>query len=102
MTMAPDGSALFLDGRVMNTGQRPVTGVECIVSFRDTNGNIIDSSRRPLEGIDRGGVDAVPDEFVKHPIKPNDMRFFRLAVKEIPADWNRNVPEVQVQNVTAQ
>jgi hypothetical protein len=58
---------------------------------------------RSLVGIGHGGTDSVDNEFARNPIKPNEMRFFRvaLAVEEIPPTWNQEVPDLTIVEVKA-
>src|SRR5438067_8946054 len=51
MTPAPVGSAMYLEGTLMNNGATEVNGVQVQVSFRDANGKIIGAETRPVEVI---------------------------------------------------
>jgi hypothetical protein len=55
----------------------------------------------PLVGVSHEGTDLVHDEFARNPIKPNEMRFFRVAVEEIPPTWNHEVHNLTIVEVTA-
>jgi hypothetical protein len=95
------GEALFLDGLVTNTGKAKIKAVTAQVDFHDPQGNVIASLEKPLVGISKGGTDVVQNEFAGNPIKPNEMRFFRVEVKDVPPAWNHEVPELKIVAVTA-
>jgi hypothetical protein len=100
------GDALYLDGLVTNDGKAKITKVTAEVDFRDAQGKVIASLEEPLAGISKGGTDVVPSEFAGNPIKPGEMRFFRVEVKQapptqIPPTWNHEVPELKITTVTA-
>jgi hypothetical protein len=48
-----------------------------------------------------GGTDLVRNEFSRNPIQPNEMRFFRVAVEQVPPTWNHEVPELKIVEVKA-
>ena len=99
---APAGEALYLDGLVTNVGDSRVTGATAEVGFRDAHGNLIASVRKPLAGMSHGGTDLIRNEFARNPIKPYEMRFFRIAVEEVPPSWNHEVPELKIVAIKAQ
>jgi len=43
-----------------------------------------------------GGTDLIRDEFARNPISPNEVRFFRVAVEQVPANWNHEVPALKI------
>ena len=90
ISRAPDGRAVYLDGLVTNAGNGRVSEASANVGFHNAQGKLIASVPKPLVGIEHGGTDLVENEFARNPIKPNEMRFFRvaLAVEEIPPTWN--------------
>ena len=101
MSKAIAGGTLYLDGVVTNTGQDSITGATFEVNFHDAQGKVVASVQKPIAGIGHGGTELVPDEFARNPIRPNEMRFFRVAVVQAPSGWNYQVPDMQVVNVTA-
>jgi hypothetical protein len=57
--------------------------------------------RKPLAGMSKGGVGAVGNEFSRNPIGPQEVRFFRIAVENVPAAWNHEVPDLKILEVKA-
>src|SRR5581483_2144250 len=99
MTPATVGSAMYLEGTLLNNGNTDVNGVQVQVSFRDANGNIVGTQTRPIEVIE-GGSDVAGENPVKAPIKPNERRNFRVGLDNIPAGWNKQMPELKIDMVT--
>jgi hypothetical protein len=97
----PDGTALYLDGLVTNTGSGKVNSATADVGFHDAHGSLVANVQRPLVGMSHDGTELVHDEFRRNPIKPNEMRFFRVAVEEIPPTWNHELPDLTIVEVTA-
>jgi hypothetical protein len=99
----PDGRAVYLDGLVTNAGNGRVSQASANVGFHNAQGKLIASVEKPLVGIEHGGTDLIDKEFARNPIKPNEMRFFRvaLAVEEIPPTWNQEVPDLTIIEVKA-
>jgi hypothetical protein len=102
MTMAPTGGAMTLDGRVMNTGNRPIIGATALLSFRNPGGAVLESISEPLMGMAKKGQDLVRDDLANDPLKPNDARPFRVTVSRIPVGWNHAMPEMKVTTVAAE
>ena len=102
ISRATGGDALYLDGLATNTGNGRVRGATAEVGFLDAQGNLVASVLESLVGMTRGGTDVVPNEFARNPIKPNEMRFFRIEVKEIPPAWNHEVPTIKIVDIKAQ
>jgi hypothetical protein len=98
---APGGDALYVDGMVTNAGKGRVSAATAQVDFYDGRGTLVASVQSPLVGVARGGTDLVGNEFVRNPIGPGEMRFFRVAVQNVPPDWNHEPPALKPVAVTA-
>lgn len=101
MSQAVGGEALYLDGRVRNEGTSRVTAATVEVTFLDASGQALAKILQPLTGVPQGGVGAVPGEFANNPIAPNQTRFFRVAVEQVPPGWNHEVPDLKIVAVKA-
>jgi len=97
----PVSSALSLAGNITNTGPHSLTGAIVTVTFRDDRGQVVEAVDRPIQGIDGGNCE-VRNEFLRHPIKPNDLRFFCVTVDQVPTNWNRRIPDVRVLSATGE
>ena len=95
LSLTPGTGALYIDGVLTNGGQATVTGATMQVDFLDAQGKLISSAQRPIVGMAHG-TDLIRNEFARNPILPSEMRFFRVAVDQVPPEWNHEVPVVKV------
>lgn len=95
------GEPLYLDGVVTNAGAGRIKGASADVEFRDLHGNLVGTIETPVTGIAPGGTGAVKGEFMRNPIQPKEMRFFRIAIDQIPPEWNHEVPELKIVSIKA-
>jgi hypothetical protein len=93
---APGGETVYVDGLVTNQGKAQVSGATAQVDFYDSRGTIVASVQKPLVGMAHGGTDLVKNEFARNPIGSNEMRFFRVAVENVPPAWNHEVPQLKI------
>ena len=101
ISRAPDGTALYLDGIVTNAGNSRVTEATAEVGFHDARGRRVATVQKPLVGMSHGGTDLVGNEFARNPIMPKEMRFFRIAVEDVPPAWNQELPQLTIVDVKA-
>lgn len=74
----------YLDGDIVNEGDRSIVGLAVRVEFRNVENQVVfRQTMRPLN--ERAA-----------PIAPGERRPFRLAFEEIPDDWNMQYPSIQV------
>jgi hypothetical protein len=95
-TSLSGGKSTFIDGVVSNTGSSTVSAVTVQVLFKneeqmppqvETIPLMLIRTREPY--VDTQTVGATP-------LKPGDVREFRLIFESIPANWNMQMPEVRV------
>jgi len=94
---APTGGAVYLIGRVTNTGGTDITGVQVEASFRGANGQNLETVARPIEDMQSP---TKAQDLTKNPIKPNERRPFRISFDRVPAGWNHALPAISIANVT--
>lgn len=73
-----------IEGKVQNTGNKPVDRVDVFCNFYDHNGILILKERSGL---------------VKRTLKPGETRKFRLAFDDIPQSWNNKMPSFVIAQV---
>jgi hypothetical protein len=100
ISAAPVGNAFYLDGQLSNHGTTEITGVQVQVSFLGNHGQVVGSETRPVGELSSRS-DLKSTDLVDRPIKPNEMRPVRIYVDHAPADWNHEVPQLTITEVTA-
>jgi len=76
-----------IQGKIGNTGGRPLEMVEVYCIFRDVYGQTVLRSRVAIVGGRTGGL------------KPGETKSFRLPFDEIPASWNQAMPQLVIAGV---
>lgn len=76
-----------VEGKIANTGSKPVDVVEIYCVFRDASGQIIYKPRLPIVSVKMSGL------------KPGETKSFRLPFDEIPDSWNQALPQLVVAGV---
>jgi hypothetical protein len=96
------GKVTYLDGHIVNTGNRTITGVTVQVLFRDPAHEVAQNETQPLKLIRmrQPYIDVEPVSAA--PIKPGDQRDFRLIFDTVAADWDQAYPEVRIVRVDSQ
>jgi len=100
MTAAPVGSAYYLEGMLLNSGNTEITGVQVQVNFVDNIGTVAGSQKRPV-GEMNGRTGLSSQNLVDSPVKPGQSRPIRIYFDHPPANWNKQMPELTVAEVTA-
>ena len=95
---APTGNQVYIYGKLFNGGNNTINGLRVRVTFPGVNGQPLDTVTVPVEASDNGVGKDLTDE----PIKPNDTRDIRINVERVPQGWNHQMPEIAVDQVTAQ
>jgi hypothetical protein len=96
------GKVTYLDGQILNSGNRTVTGVTVQVLFRDPAHEVAQNETQQLKliRIRQPYIDVEPVSAA--PIKPGDQRDFRLIFDTIAQDWDGAYPEVRIVRVESQ
>lgn len=90
----------YIDGAVINAGDKTVTHASVHVTFKNSLGEIAQAEDVPLRVLQTGGpyLDAV--DLGISPLAPGQSKAFRLTFEHVTADWNQAYPEMQVTDVT--
>jgi hypothetical protein len=90
------GKLTYLDGHVINTGDRTATAVMVQVVFANDEGLApqIDTLPLTLIRMKEPYIDVEPVS--AEPLKPGDDHEFRLTFETVPENWNTQMPEVRV------
>ncbi len=100
LTSAPVGNAFYLDGSLFNNGQTEITGAQVQVNFLGNSGQVVGSETRPVTEMS-SHADLKSENLVDRPVKPGETRPVRIYVDRAPADWNHQLPQLMVTEVTA-
>jgi hypothetical protein len=76
-----------IDGKIGNSGDRPLDTVEIYCVFYDSYGQLVLRSRVPIVSPRMGGL------------KPGETKTFRLPFDEIPESWNQQMPQLVIAGV---
>lgn len=94
------GSVTYIQGSIANSGDKKVTGARVLVTFKNTLGETVQKENLPLTVVlpnlpyvDYGTMDHAP-------LAPGQSRGFRLTLEHVSADWDGQVPQVQVVSVS--
>ena len=93
------GKVTYLDGHIVNTGNRTITGITVQVLFRDPAHEVAQNETQPLKLIRmrRPYIDVEPVSAA--PLKSGDQRDFRLIFDTVAEDWDGAYPEVRIVHV---
>ena len=99
-TSLSGGKSTFIDGHIKNTGTQPVTGITVQTLFRNDEGLAPQVETLPLMLIrtHEPYVDTQPVSAA--PLTPGQDREFRLIFENINNNWNVQIPEVHVVQVS--
>lgn len=76
-----------IEGKIANTGDRPLDTVEIYCVFRDPYGQLVLRRRLAIVSTRMGGL------------KPGDAKSFRLPFDDLPASWNQAMPQLVIAGV---
>jgi hypothetical protein len=77
-----------IEGRISNNGPRPVETVDVYCLFHGVDGHEIYRERSPI--VRKKGA----------PLKPSEIRPFRLAFDNLPDGWNQAMPTLLIAQIT--
>lgn len=102
MSQAPNfagGKITYIDGQITNKGDKTVTGVHVVVTFKNEIGE--PPQRVPMAlSLIRTREPYVDIEPVSaEPLKAGESREFRLIFDHITPEWNQQYPEIQATRV---
>jgi hypothetical protein len=76
-----------IEGKIANTGERPLDTVEIYCVFRDPYGQLVLRRRLAIVSNRMGGL------------KPGETKSFRLPFDDLPASWNQAMPQLVIAGV---
>lgn len=90
----------YVDGTVANTGGKTVSHIMVQVNFKDDMGQLAQRENVPMQLLKTNGPYPEAVDFSVSPLAPGQSKPFRLTFESISAQWNHQVPEIQITDVT--
>ena len=92
--------AVKLVGNIQNVGGPAVNGATVEATFMDSTGHVAIQQTQPIERITAQGHSGKEVELKEQPLKPNDVGAFEVEFTGVPANWNKQMPEVRLVDVS--
>jgi hypothetical protein len=73
-----------IEGKITNSGDRPIDLVEIYCQFYDTYNQLVLRQRMAIVNVKMGGI------------KPGETKSFRLPFDELPQSWNQAMPQLRI------
>jgi hypothetical protein len=89
----------YVDGNLVNAGDKTVTGATVRVTFKDLYGQVAQIEQLPVRLLTGSGAYQDTIEVAASPLAPSQSRPFRLIFEHVSAQWNRSYPELEVTEV---
>jgi hypothetical protein len=86
----------YVDGTIQNTGKETVTHIVVRVNFKDDMGQLAQREVVPMQVLQTDGPYPEAFDFSLSPLGPGQSKPFRLTFESISAQWNRQLPEIQL------
>jgi hypothetical protein len=93
-------SVNYVDGTIQNAGDKTVTHLVARVNFKDEMGQLAQREDVPVQVLKTDGPYPEAVDFSFSPLAPGQSKPFRLTFEAISAQWNHQVPEIQITEVT--
>jgi hypothetical protein len=93
------GTVTYVDGKVVNTGDKTVGGARVEVTFRNSLGEVVQRERVQLHVLQQTGNYTEPVDLALSPISPGHSKDFRLVFEHVSSDWDQREPEMRVTQV---
>lgn len=96
------GKVTYLDGHIVNQGNRTVTGITAQVLFRDPAHEVAQNETQQMKFIRTREPYIDVEPISAAPLKPGDAEDFRLIFDTVTQDWNGAYPEIRIVHVDTQ
>jgi Protein of unknown function (DUF2393) len=93
------GKVTYVDGHILNTGNRTVSGIMVQVLFRDSAREVTQNETQPLKLIRTREPYVDVEPISAAPLRPGDARDFRLIFDAVSPDWDGAYPEIRILRV---
>jgi hypothetical protein len=90
----------YVDGAVINSGEKTVTHATVEVVFKDDMNQIVQREVLPLKVLKSGGPYPEAVDLKALPLGPGQSQPFRLTFESISTQWNHQYPEIKITDVS--
>jgi hypothetical protein len=96
------GKVTYLDGHIANKGNRTVTGIAVQVMFRNSAQEVAQNETQQLRLIRTRDPYIDIEPVSAAPLKPGEVRDFRLIFDAVTPDWDGAYPQLRILHVQGQ
>ncbi len=96
------GKVTYLDGHIVNKGNRTVSGVSVQILFRNAAQEVAQNETQQLKIIRTRDPYVDVEPLSMSPLKPGDERDFRLIFDAVTPDWDGAYPQLRILHVQGQ
>jgi len=89
----------YVDGTLLNTGDKTVTHAEVRVTFKDMYGQIAQVENPPIKVLRTTGPYPDTADLSVVPLLPGQSSPFRLIFEHLSDQWNQGQPDLQITGV---
>jgi len=93
-------SVTYVDGTVMNAGDKTLVHVVVHVTFKNSLGETSQVEDIPLHVLQTSGPYPEAVDLSVSPLPPGQSKPFRLTFEHVTDDWDHNYPQLQVTDVS--
>lgn len=90
----------YVDGNIVNNGDKTVTNAVAHVTFRDSIGQVAQAEDVPVYILQTTGPYPDAVKLSNSPLTPGQSEQFRLTFEHVSDQWNQAYPEIKVTSVT--
>lgn len=91
----------YVDGQIVNAGNRTVTGITAQVLFRDYTNIVTQNTTEPMQFIRTRNPYIDVEPVSAAPLQPAGQQDFRLVFDGVSPNWNGEFPEIRLVHVSA-
>ena len=93
------GSVTYVEGTLVNTGDKKVTAATVQVIFKNYLGEVSQKETVPVTVVTNNPAYVDYGTLDRAPLAPGQYRAFRLTLEYVTPDWDGQVPQVKVVGV---
>ena len=92
-------TATYVDGTLVNNGDKTVIHAIARVTFRDPYGQIAQVETVPIRALKTSGPYPDTSDLAASPVASKQSRRFRLIFEHVSGQWSQGYPELQIIDV---